>query len=171
MKKNSNVLITGSAGFIGFHVCLKLLEEDINLIGFDNINSYYETKIKNDRLKKLELKGKKNKNWKFIKGDLENIDFLLEIFNNYKPDTVIHLAAQAGVRYSIVNPKVYINSNLIGFSNVLECCRINEIKILYMLAVAQFMEEIQNCPSPKITKLIIQLACMQLQKIKRNYGT
>ena len=123
-----NILVTGAAGFIGFHLCSKLLEESLNVIGIDNINSYYDTKIKECRLKELDKKGRNKKNWIFSKGNLEDNILLSKIFKNYNPDIVIHLAAQAGVRYSITNPEAYVNSNLVGFVNVLESCRKSKIK-------------------------------------------
>jgi len=123
-----NIFVSGAAGFIGFHVCSRLIDEGFNVIGLDNINSYYETKLKTNRLFELEKKGNKNNNWIFFKGDLQDNDLLNEIFENHNPNIIIHLGAQAGVRYSIENPKSYINSNLIGFANILECCRNKEIK-------------------------------------------
>ncbi len=125
---SNKILITGAAGFIGFHICSRLIEEGLEIIGYDNVNRYYDIGIKENRLFELEKKGKKKKNWKFIKGNLENNDLLNEIFEKFNPKVVIHLAAQAGVRYSITNPKSYIDSNLIGFANILECCRKKEIK-------------------------------------------
>ncbi len=123
-----NVLVTGAGGFIGYHLCSRIIQEDINLIGFDNLNDYYDLRIKKSRLIELNKKGNKKDNWSFIEGDLENNNLLKKIFREYNPDVVIHLAAQAGVRYSITNPAAYINSNLIGFANVLECCRQKEVK-------------------------------------------
>ena len=125
---NTKVLVTGAAGFIGYHLCSRIIEEEINLIGFDNINDYYDITIKKRRLFEIQKKGNKKDNWSFIKGDLEDNNLLRKIFKEYNPDVVIHLAAQAGVRYSITNPESYINSNLIGFANVLECCRQTEVK-------------------------------------------
>ena len=123
-----NVLVTGAAGFIGFHLCMKLIEEGLNVIGLDNINSYYDIKIKESRLNELNKKADREKNWIFIKGDLENNNLLCDIFQKYNPEIIVHLAAQAGVRYSIENPGAYVNSNLVGFVNILECCRKKEIK-------------------------------------------
>lgn len=113
------VLITGVAGFIGSYLGEKLLDEDHTVIGIDNINDYYDTKLKENRLKKLEQKG----NFKFIKGDISDKNLLMELFRENNFDIVINLAAQAGVRYSIENPDVYIQSNIVGFHNVLEACR------------------------------------------------
>ena len=127
---NRNILVTGSAGFIGFHLCKKLIEDGHQIIGIDNINDYYDTKLKKERLKILSKKSFESKNWRFLKIDLNNKDTLLDIFQEYKPKTVINLAAQAGVRYSLENPGAYINSNIIGFYNILECCKISKVKNL-----------------------------------------
>ena len=123
MEETKNILVTGAIGFIGFHVCMKLIKSGKRIIGLDNINNYYDIKLKKYRLKILNESVSKNKKWHFIKGDLEDFNLLEKIFYEYKPCTVIHLAAQAGVRHSIDNPKSYINSNLVGFANILECCR------------------------------------------------
>jgi nucleoside-diphosphate-sugar epimerase len=113
--------ITGVAGFIGSNLAKRILQEetDIKVIGLDNMNDYYDVKIKEWRLEEL----KKYNNFIFIKGDLSEKDTVENIFKKYHPDIVVNLAAQAGVRYSITNPDAYIQSNLIGFYNVLECCR------------------------------------------------
>jgi len=125
------VLVTGAAGFIGFHLCKKLLEENKFVVGFDNINNYYDTNIKNDRLANLKIFAENNNlNFNFIKGNLEDNTLMENIFRKYKFDTVVNLAAQAGVRYSIENPFAYIQSNLVGFGNVLENCRNFDVKHL-----------------------------------------
>lgn len=118
------ILITGCSGFIGYHLTKKILN-DYNIIGIDNLNDYYDINLKKDRLKKL-----KHKNFKFIKCDISNKEELDKIFNEYKIDKVINLAAQAGVRYSIENPDVYINSNIIGFYNILENIKTHKINHL-----------------------------------------
>ena len=106
-----NCLITGVAGFIGFHIALKLLKQGHSVIGFDNLNNYYDIDLKKSRLNEIEKISKENNfSWDFIKGDLEDIDFLDDLIKNFKPKTIIHLAAQAGVRYSIENPDIYIRS-------------------------------------------------------------
>ncbi len=129
MRNNFKYLVTGAAGFIGFHLCKKLILSGEKIIGFDNINSYYDVSLKDARLKELYNLSKINKSkWEFIKGDLEDIQSLREIFLKYKPDIVINLAAQAGVRYSIEKPLSYIGSNIVGFVNILECCREFKIK-------------------------------------------
>jgi UDP-glucuronate 4-epimerase len=112
-------LVTGAAGFIGYHLCKSLLEQNINVVGIDNLNDYYIVELKNDRLNNL----KKYKNFIFYRCDISNKDELINIFKTVKPRIVINLAAQAGVRYSIENPDSYIQSNLIGFFNILESCR------------------------------------------------
>jgi UDP-glucuronate 4-epimerase len=115
-------LITGAAGFIGFHLCKKLLDEDNIILGIDNLNSYYDPALKLNRLKQL----KSYKNFKFKKIDISNRKLINPVFNKFKPNKVINLAAQAGVRYSLQNPYAYIDSNLVGFLNILELCRQNE---------------------------------------------
>ena len=126
---NKNILVTGAAGFIGFHLCKKLIKNGIKIIGIDNINDYYDIELKKKRLEILSQTSSKN-NWQFLKTDLIDKDQLLQIFQDHKPETVINLAAQAGVRYSIENPRAYINSNIIGFQNILDCCKSNKIKHL-----------------------------------------
>jgi len=111
-------LITGCSGFIGFHIVQNLIKKKNLVIGIDNLNKYYDFKLKNDRLKKL-----KNKNFKFYKFDLSNKKKLRKIFEKYKFDYIIHLAAQAGVRYSMKNPFTYINSNIRATTNLLENCK------------------------------------------------
>lgn len=120
MKK---IFITGAAGFIGANLAMKLLREnsDICVIGIDNMNDYYDVSIKEYRLEQIE-KASKN-NWTFIKGNIADKNLMDDVFEKYKPEIVVNLAAQAGVRYSITNPDVYIESNIIGFYNILEACR------------------------------------------------
>ena len=120
------LLITGAAGFIGFHLSKKLLEEGFQVIGIDNLNSYYDPGLKKAR---LEILGSHN-NFCFHKVDLKDKTEVDSIFETYKPTHVINLAAQAGVRYSIENPYAYVDSNLIGFMNILEACRNYPVKHL-----------------------------------------
>lgn len=125
--KTMHVLITGSAGFIGYHVSNKLLDLGHQVFGIDNLNSYYDVNLKKDRL--IHLKKSKNSNhFHFKKGDISDEEVLKEIFKKNQIDVVVHLAAQAGVRYSLINPHAYIQSNLVGFTNILECCRHHKIK-------------------------------------------
>ena len=120
------ILITGSAGFIGYHLSKKLLEKDIEVIGIDDFNDYYEVNLKHDRNNQLN----NYKSFSSIRCDLSNQKDLMTIFENHKPDIVINLAAQAGVRYSIENPQAYVDSNLLGFMNILEACRQYPVKHL-----------------------------------------
>lgn len=119
--KNKTILVTGAAGFIGANLCERVLDDykEITIIGLDNMNEYYDTRLKKYRLEKL----KKFSNFKFIQGNLADKELILSIFKEYSPNIVVNLAAQAGVRYSIVNPDAYIESNIIGFYNILEACR------------------------------------------------
>ena len=118
------ILVTGAAGFIGFHLCSKLLKSGEEVIGLDNFNSYYDPSLKNSRYEELkktaDCYGKK---FQIINCDLTDNILLEDVFKEHKPKSVVNLAAQAGVRYSIENPSAYINSNLVGFSNILECTR------------------------------------------------
>lgn len=124
--KEKTYLITGAAGFIGFFLSKKLLENGCKVIGIDNLNNYYDVTLKYTRLNLLNSFEK----FFFIKEDISNKDELLKIFEEFKPDVVVNLAAQAGVRYSIENPDVYIQSNIIGFFNILEACRYYPIEHL-----------------------------------------
>lgn len=117
--KGKIILVTGGAGFIGYHLSKQLLEYDCTVIGYDNLNDYYEVQLKYDRLKDLEGR----EGYTFIKGDLADKETLGKLFQEYSFDIVVNLGAQAGVRYSIDNPDAYISSNMIGFYNILECCR------------------------------------------------
>ena len=134
-----SILVTGSAGFIGFHLCKKLIENKLDVIGFDNINDYYDVNLKSDRIKELNIYAKKNKVvFNFIKGDLANNEDLNKVFDTKnksnieylttKISCVVNLAAQAGVRYSIQNPSAYVQSNIVGFSNLIEQSKNNKVK-------------------------------------------
>ncbi|WP_411844603.1 GDP-mannose 4,6-dehydratase [Schinkia azotoformans] len=123
LETNKMYFISGAAGFIGYYLSKRLLEQGCRVIGIDNINDYYDVNLKYARLKKLEP----FENFTFIKGDISDKDMVMKIFEVYKPNVVVNLAAQAGVRYSIENPDVYIQSNIIGFYNILEACRHNPV--------------------------------------------
>lgn len=124
--KSKKVLVTGGAGFIGFHLSRRLLEAGAEIIGFDNCNDYYDVSLKENRLAILQ----KYPRYKFIKGDLADEAAVKKLFTKEKPDIVVNLGAQAGVRYSIDHPRSYINSNVIGFFNILEACRNNPVEHL-----------------------------------------
>ncbi|WP_417800489.1 NAD-dependent epimerase [Tenacibaculum sp.] len=136
------ILVTGAAGFIGFHLSERLLAEGHTVVGIDNINDYYDINLKYARLKELGIDRENaevfyqgvvsntKENFKFIRLNLEDKEELFQLFISEKFDVVCNLAAQAGVRYSIENPDVYIQSNIVGFLNILECCRHHEIKHL-----------------------------------------
>ena len=110
------ILLTGCAGFIGFHTTIKILKKNYTVIGIDNLNNYYDVNLKKERLKIL----KKYSNFIFIKVNIENKVKVEDIFKKFKPNKIIHLAAQAGVRYSLTNPHAYINTNIVGFMNILD---------------------------------------------------
>jgi UDP-glucuronate 4-epimerase len=140
---SKTILVTGAAGFIGFHLCRRLLNLGHTVVGIDNINDYYDVNLKYGRLKELGIHDDASKIWNnattsdipdtpftFIRTNIEDRDQLPKIFKSYPFDIVCNLAAQAGVRYSLENPEAYIDSNITGFLNVLECCRHRGIKKL-----------------------------------------
>jgi UDP-glucuronate 4-epimerase len=123
LDTSKTYLITGAAGFIGYFLAKKLLKQGCRVIGIDNINNYYDVNLKYTRLEQL----KPFEQFTFVKGDISDKDMVTKTFEEYKPNIVVNLAAQAGVRYSIENPDVYIQSNIIGFFNILEACRYNPV--------------------------------------------
>ena len=126
---HKTILITGAAGFIGSNLVIELLRTvpSVSIIGIDNMNDYYDVSIKAWRLEQIEALGG---SWTFVKGNIANKELIVNLFEKYKPEIVVNLAAQAGVRYSITSPDVYIESNLIGFYNILEACRHYPVKHL-----------------------------------------
>ena len=125
--ENKTILVTGAAGFIGSNLVMELIRmgKPIQIIGIDNMNDYYDVSIKEYRLSQIETMAaeRENLSWRFVKGSIADKNLINQIFTEHKPSVVVNLAAQAGVRYSITNPDVYIESNLIGFYNILESCR------------------------------------------------
>ena len=131
---NKTILVTGAAGFIGSNLVLKLLERaaPVKIVGIDNLNDYYDVSIKDWRLRQIEARAAKHpeSSWTFVRGDIADRETVDGIFTKFHPELVVNLAAQAGVRYSITNPDAYIQSNLIGFYNILEACRHNPVEHL-----------------------------------------
>lgn len=142
----STILVTGAAGFIGANLVMNLLKtaKDSHIIGIDNMNDYYDVSIKEYRLSQIDQE--ENGNWTFIKGSISDKELIHKIFHKYKPDVVVNLAAQAGVRYSISNPDVYIESNLIGFYNILEACRNYPVKHLVYASSSSVYGSNQKIP-------------------------
>jgi len=142
INKNRVILVTGCAGFIGMHLSKVLLRKGYFVYGVDNLNDYYSVQLKNDRLNIL----KKYDNFRFEMLDISNSDKLSSFFSKIKPRKVINLAAQAGVRYSLENPKAYISSNVNGFLNILECCRYNNIEGLIYASSSSVYGSNKNIP-------------------------
>ena len=129
-SKENKILITGAAGFIGYHITKIFIDNGLKVVGIDNLNSYYSVQLKKDRTKQL-FKNNKSLNYSFIEIDIRDKKNLFDLFENEKFSHIIHLAAQAGVRHSISNPEAYISSNIEGFLNILEASRLNHINHLY----------------------------------------
>ncbi len=150
----TKLFITGSSGFIGFHVAKKYLDKGFKVYGFDSMNNYYDVNLKRSRLNIL----KKYKNFSFTKGNLENQEKLNSSINKFKPSIIIHLAAQAGVRYSIDNPKIYLNSNIIGTFNVIECAKKLKIKHLIIGSSSSVYGANKKFPFQEIDKTDKQIS-------------
>ncbi len=145
-KENQKILVTGIAGFIGSFLGEKLLEEGNFVVGIDNVNDYYDQSLKRDRLKFVQKADSKKENFIFLEKDLQELNEIEGIFKKYNPDIVVNLAAQAGVRYSLINPKSYIQSNIVGFSNILECCRKFKVKHLIYASSSSVYGSNQELP-------------------------
>ena len=148
------IFITGSSGFIGFHLSQKLLDKGHSVHGFDSMNNYYDVKLKKARYQILN----KYKNFFFTKGNLENQKILSKSILNFKPKVIIHLAAQAGVRYSIEKPRVYLNSNIIGTYNVIELAKKINVKHLIIASSSSVYGANKNFPFKEIDKTETQLS-------------
>ena len=142
LDTTKKILVTGAAGFIGFHLSNLLLQKGVTVVGFDNINDYYDVNLKYARLAILE----KFENFTFVKGDLADKTAVDKLFSENKFDIVVNLAAQAGVRYSIENPQAYIESNVIGFFNILEACRNNPVEHLLYASSSSVYGNQQKTP-------------------------
>lgn len=142
--KRKTVLVTGAVGFIGYHLCKRLMSKDAQLrvIGVDNINNYYDVRLKEERLRILQ----NYKAFTFIKGDIADSNAVNDVFSTYVPEIVVNLAAQAGVRYSITNPDVYIQSNIVGFYNILEACRHHPVEHLVYASSSSVYGDNQKVP-------------------------
>ena len=153
------IVITGAAGFIGFHLSKEFISKGYLVIGIDNLNEYYDKALKEYRLRALN-----NENFIFHEASIHDFESLKDIFIKHSPEIVVNLAAQAGVRYSLQNPNSYIDSNIIGFHNLLECCRLTSPQELFMLQVAPYMEIIEKFLSPKVILPIKQFLYTRRQK-------
>lgn len=147
---NKTILVTGAAGFIGSNLVWRLLETQspVKIVGIDNLNDYYDVSLKHWRLEQTGQKAAEHpaSDWVFLRGDIADRDTIDGIFAQYHPDIVVNLAAQAGVRYSIVNPDAYIQSNLIGFYNILEACRRNPVEHLVYASSSSVYGSNQKMP-------------------------
>ena len=148
------ILVTGCAGFIGFHLSMKLLEKGFKIHGYDSMNNYYDVKLKKSRLSIL----KKYKKFSFTKNNLENRKILKKTIINFKPHCIIHLAAQAGVRYSIEKPRVYLSSNIDGTYNIIEFAKQINVKHLIIASSSSVYGANKKIPFKEIDKSDTQLS-------------
>lgn len=171
------VLVTGSAGFIGYHLCLKLLKEGYRVIGLDNLNDYYSVQLKLDRLKELGIENSEKikyntpytsdvyEHFQFIKLDLADREELPNLFKTFSFSKVFNLAAQAGVRYSIENPFAYIDSNVVGFLNLLECMRHHQVERLIYASSSSVYGNNQKIPFSELDKVKEPISVYAASKI------
>lgn len=152
--KVKNFFVTGSAGFIGFHLCKLLLEQNFNVFGYDGLTDYYDVKLKNDRQSILE----KYPNFQSKTGMLEDYEGLFSAFDSFKPDAVIHLAAQAGVRHSIANPRAYLEANIVGTFNILEAAKTVNLKHLLVASTSSVYGANSQLPFTEIEKADSQMS-------------
>ena len=150
----NRILVTGSAGFIGFHLSKLLLQEKFEVLGYDAITPYYDVSLKDARIKILSQYPK----FQMVKGFLENMNLLTEVTNDFKPDIIIHLAAQAGVRYSIENPRSYIDSNIVGTFNIIELSKLHKIKHLLIASTSSVYGANEMMPFREIQQSDTQLS-------------
>ena len=149
------ILVTGAAGFIGFHLSKGLLERGDTVIGIDNLNDYYDPRLKQLRLDQI-TKHSKSQNFEFMKADIANRELMSELFASHKFDVVVNLAAQAGVRYSLENPHAYVDSNLAGFVNILEGCRNSKVKhLVFASSSSVYGMNLSNHSVHKIESIIL----------------
>ena len=148
MTEKRRILITGAAGFIGFHTAKRLLESGENVVGIDNLNDYYDVSLKQARLRNLEQTAQRsNGTWTFVRGDLADADLVNGAFVSQRFARVIHLAAQAGIRHSLNHPQAYVQSNIVAFTNILEACRHHAIPHLTYASTSSVYGANTNFPS------------------------
>lgn len=177
--KNKTILVTGSAGFIGANLVKRLLQvPGACIVGIDNLNDYYDVTLKEYRLAQLEKEAEActSSKYHFIKGNIADRRVIQNIFRTYHPDIVVNLAAQAGVRYSITNPDVYIESNLLGFYNILEACRHSYDggapgveHLVYASSSSVYGGGTRRCRSARMTRWIIRCLSMQQRRSRTNF--
>ena len=142
---SDSIFVTGAAGFIGAAVAERLLGEGVSVVGIDNLNSYYDPALKRARLQRIEQQYP-HADWTFLEADIANQEQIAQLFQNFKPSAVIHLAAQAGVRYSLENPGAYVQSNLVGFGHILEGCRHQQVEHLVYASSSSVYGGNRNLP-------------------------
>ena len=159
-SKIMKILVTGSAGFIGYHLSKKLIDSNHEVFGIDNLNDYYDVNLKKSRLSNLN-----NVRFKFEEIDISNNEEIVKYISSVKPNLIINLAAQAGVRYSLENPKVYIDSNIVGFGNILEAARLNKVnKVIYASSSSVYGNSIET-PFSEDSKNLMPISLYAASKL------